>query len=249
MLKVNLKEEMFIFFMKKMKAVAAFSGATILFFSIFPLAGCGVTDGIQETLSPTKEEKLTIPTATISADKTSPKVGGQVTLDGSGSSDPQGEQLTLAWNILEKPVGSSAALGSSTDIITTFVVDEGGYYTISLQVTNVSGDKSDIVTVKIGAVGTGDNHPPVASAGADATATAGSVAVLDGSGSYDQDENSITYRWSVLSAPATSTVTSVSSSTSIRAFLFPDVAGKYVIHLVVSDGTDADEAFVTITAS
>lgn len=222
---------------------------TGVLFVLLTVSGCGVFDSIGETISPTTEEKETIPTAVITADTISPKVGAQVTLDGSDSTDPQGKELTLAWSLLEKPGGSTATLGSSTDIITTFTVDEGGFYTISLLVTNSSSIKSEIVTIQIGAVRTGDNHPPIASAGADITATTGGVAVLDGSGSYDPDGGDVTYAWSLLSAPAGSAVTGVSSSTSIRAFLFPDVDGEYVVHLVVSDGIDIDEDFVTITAA
>lgn len=223
--------------------------ATALALAIFTAAatGCGLENKVDELLNPPAEKIR--PVAEISVEKDTVKVGSQVTLDGSASQDPQGTTLTFSWALPETPNGSSAALASSTTSITTFVADKGGYYTATLQVTDAGGNVSDLVKTRIDAVGTGANHPPVANAGADLTATLGSVAVLDGTTSYDVDENPISYQWSLRSAPSGSSITTVTSSLESRAYLYPDAAGDYIIRLRVSDGIDTDEDFVTVTAS
>lgn len=209
--------------------------------------GCGVVDKFNEALYPPKQK--TIPEAKISVDSEKVKVGSQVTLNGTASTDPQNENLTYAWTVLEIPKGSAATLSSSTAAITTITVDKGGFYTVSLQVTNASTIVSPLTTLRIDAVGTGDNHPPVASAGEDQTAVVtGSVAVLDGSASYDQDEDSLLYTWTLLDAPETSTVTGLVSPGEVRALLYPDVDGDYTMRLRVSDGIDSDDDFVTVTS-
>ncbi len=194
-------------------------------------------------------EKKTQPTAKIKVDSATVQIGAQVALNGKSSSDPQSEQLTYAWTMPEKPVGSAAVLSSETNSIVTFVADNGGYYTVTLQVKNKSGNKSPVKTLRVDAVGTGDNHPPVANAGPDQTAVdVGAVAILDASASYDADEDQLTFFWSLLSIPATSAVTQVADARQMNAYLFPDVAGDYYIKLWVGDGADADLDFVTITA-
>ncbi|VAX21667.1 hypothetical protein MNBD_NITROSPINAE02-789 [hydrothermal vent metagenome] len=194
-------------------------------------------------------EKKTQPTAKIKIDAKTVQIGSQVTLNGKGSSDPQSELLTYAWTMPEKPVGSTAALSSETNSIVTFVADNGGYYTVTLQVKNKSGKKSSVKTARVDAVGSGNNHPPVANAGPDQTAVdVGAVAILDASGSYDADQDQLTFLWSILSIPATSAITQVVDARQMNAYLYPDVAGDYYIKLWVGDGADADLDFVTITA-
>ena len=96
---------------------------------------------------------------------------------------------------------------------------------------------------------TAQNNAPVAQAGADQAASATVRVLLDGSGSTDADSDPITYAWTLAQQPATSQ-SILDDSTLAQPRFTPDVAGAYIIDLVVSDGTDtstADQVIITVT--
>ncbi len=158
-------------------------------------------------------------------------VGNTVQLDGSGSSDQDGNSLNYAWSLVSKPSGSSAALSSTTAVKPTFVVDKPGNYIWQLVVNDgqVNSTPSQ-VTIST------QNSAPVANAGANQTVTTGSTVQLDGSQSTDVDGDALTYHWSFVSVPAGSTA-AFSSATAIKPTFVTDKKGTYNIQLVVNDGT------------
>ena len=76
--------------------------------------------------------------------------GQQVTLDGSASSDPDGDALTYRWRVASRPTGSSAQLEKSSEANPTFTPDREGDYVIELIVTDRRGVDSlpDTLIVK-----------------------------------------------------------------------------------------------------
>src|SRR5262249_13690613 len=102
-------------------------------------------------------------------------VAQTVTLDGSASSDPDGQPLQYTWSFLSRPAGSQAALVSATSVRPTFVPDRDGEYVVRLVVSDGSlSSASD--TVQISTL----NSAPVANAGADLSANVGQTVALDG---------------------------------------------------------------------
>ena len=77
---------------------------------------------------------------------------------------------------------------------------------------------------------------PTASAGPDRTVSLGSTARLDGSKSSNPDGDKLTYAWSIVDKPASSTA-KITSPTSVQPTFVPDRMGTYKIQLVVKDGT------------
>ncbi len=57
-------------------------------------------------------------------------------LDGSGSSDPDGDPITYNWEITSKPAGSNATLSDPNIVNPTFIADVAGEYRVSLVVND-----------------------------------------------------------------------------------------------------------------
>ena len=71
----------------------------------------------------------------------------------------------------------------------------------------------------------------------------GNTITLAGAQSSDPDGGQVQYIWTLRSRPAGSTA-QLGSPTSVRASLSPDVAGSYLVELIVSDGQASSSAAV-----
>jgi hypothetical protein len=180
-------------------------------------------------------------TVTISTANTAPvanagpnqsvTMGSTVTLNGSGSTDADGNPLTYQWSFATVPAGSAATLVGPTTVHPTFIVDRPGNYAIQL-IVNDGTVNSAPATVTV----TTSNTAPVANAGADQSVTVGSTVTLNGGGSTDVDGNPLSYDWSFVTVPAGSTTT-FSNPTAATPTFVADRAGQYVVQLIVNDGT------------
>ena len=186
----------------------------------------------------------TAPVADAGQDQVIIQIGTTVGLDGTGSSDPEGDGITYLWTITQKPAGSSAQLSEPSSPTPTFVADVHADFVITLVVTDEFGAASDPDSVTVSF----DNIQPVADAGADQSVMAGDTVSLDGSGSTDTNGDLLTYSWSFVSKPAGS-LAEFTNPTSAQPSFVTDEPGDYVVSLVVNDGfVDSDAANVTITA-
>lgn len=187
--------------------------------------------------------RVTRPTASAGAAQIV-LTGALVVLDGSASSDPDGERLTYSWTLVTRPAGSTATLTGATTVAPTFIADQAGSYTAALVVTDgrlVS--QTALVNIRAG----GPNVAPVANAGLPQTVVAGTEVALDGTGSSDANGDPLSYNWSITARPT-------GSNAQLSFFGAPnprftaDVAGTYVVALVVSDGRlESPTSTVTIT--
>ncbi len=171
-------------------------------------------------------------------------LGALVQLDGSGSADVDGDPLTFFWSFVSRPPGSAATLSNPAAVNPTFTADVVGLYVVQLIVNDGLLDSlPDHASMST------SNTKPVASAGVDQTVALGSAVTLDGSGSFDPDNDPITYSWSLVSKPTGSGAT-LTGSTTVSPTFQADVAGQYVARLVVSDGTlDSDPDVVVVSTS
>ena len=116
-----------------------------------------------------------------------------VTLDGSGSLDPDGGALTYLWTQTE---GQDVSLSDETAANPSFVapaVQEGGeLFVFQLAVTD---DENNTDTDSIVVTVTWNDDTPTADAGLDQTATEGALVELDGSASSDPEDDIVSYAW------------------------------------------------------
>ncbi|MCX8117170.1 MAG: hypothetical protein N3G78_04455, partial [Desulfobacterota bacterium] len=178
--------------------------------------------------------------------------GKSAQLDGSLSHDPdQGPNpLGYLWGFVTKP---SNSILTDRDILNrdkpnaTFTPDVSGLYELKLIVND--GDLSSEDTVQI--IATPPNVSPNANAGEDLTIHLGKMAILNGSASNDPDNgpSPLAYLWTLVSIPNGSKLKNeaISDANSVLASFTPDVAGVYVLQLMVFDGIDAGYDNVAVT--
>ena len=94
------------------------------------LAACGGGDGGGD--APPEP-----PTANAGATQ-SAMTGETITLDGRGSTDPQGRSLSYRWRLASRPAGSAAVLAGTASAQASFVPDLVGSYVAVLAVDNGS---------------------------------------------------------------------------------------------------------------
>jgi hypothetical protein len=174
------------------------------------------------------------------------RVQETVLLDGTGSVDVDGDLLSFSWALTTVPEGSAAALDQPEAPRPRFVVDRPGTYVAQLIVHDGTvASAADTITV------TTSNSAPLANAGEDQTVYVNTTVVVDGSASFDVDFDPLQYTWAITSKPATSKAALTAANAPAPSFVV-DVAGTYVVQLIVSDNTvesTPDTVVVTTTNS
>ena len=172
-------------------------------------------------------------------------VGTSVTLDGTASSDANGDSLTYKWSLLYKPTGSLASLASASTSKPTFNADTVGTFVVSLIVNDGKADSAEVSSTTV--IAEALNAAPVANAGPAQTVLIGATVTLTGEASTDANADKLTYKWVLTTRPTGSTAT-LSSTSVVSPTFKADVAGVFVASLIVNDGK-LDSAVSTVPIS
>ncbi len=196
----------------------------------------------------------------------SPCTDFTIELNGFGSYDPDGDELTFQWNVVTVPNGSLADDSSFSDTTVPnpeFTWDVPGDYTFELQVFDGEfWSAPDVVTLTF--VDISENQKPTANAGEPETAEVESECTstsyvwscdacnavefdLDGTASYDDDGDTLTYLWEAANSES-SAVSIASPTTALATALTPEVEATYGtgqttafdLKLTVADCADND---------
>lgn len=176
--------------------------------------------------------------------------GDEAQLDGSASYDPDGDPITYRWTFTTLPANSglvSSDISRRSRVDAHFTPDVAGTYELKLVVDDGTDVGRDYVEIRVIDPA---NTAPVADAGPDFTGSVGANAALDGTASYDPDGDPLTYRWTLRTSPAGSTLSnsSINNRTTASASFVPDVEGSYTLRLTVDDGqtNDRDDVVVSV---
>lgn len=184
------------------------------------------------------------PVAVAAEDQAVIMVNTEVQLNGNPSWDPDGDCITYAWTMITRPTESEASLSDPASPNPIFVADVRGDYVIELVVSDAwASSEADFVTVSF------DNIAPVADAGVNQAVLVGDTVNLDGSASYDANNDPLHYSWGLTTKPADSSA-EIFPPDSAQTNFVADTAGTYVASLLVNDGcVDSEASNVTIVAT
>jgi poly(3-hydroxybutyrate) depolymerase len=173
------------------------------------------------------------PIANAGADQTINLPTRQVTVNGSGSSDPDGSIASYDWQQVSGP--ANATITNPTAVSTAITGLDTGTYVFQLTVTDNQGAvATSILKVSVGTVGY-NNMPPVANAGPDQTIYLPTDStLLDASASRDPDGTIAKYSWSKIAGPAQYKISNPAIVNPSIGGLF---GGVYQFELTVTDNT------------
>ena len=220
------------------------SGAATLVFRLKVTDSGGLSDADDVTITVRAANRR--PTADAGRDQTV-SAGAKVTLDGSGSSDPDGDRFTYSWRQILRSGAPLVSLSRGAPPVVTFTApSRAATLKFMLTVTDQHGaSDTDDVTVTVRAA----NRRPTADAGRDATySTASRGILLRGSGT-DPDGDSLTYRWEHISGQAVNL-----TDTNKPTARFTDLGENFTstFRLTVTDehgASDSDEVTIIIRGS
>ena len=172
-----------------------------------------------------------------------------ITLDGAGSTDPDGDTLTYTWT---QTGGEAVTLANGSTSQASFDAPDVGIgssttLTFQLRVADPSGaSNTNSIDVVVNGV---SNSEPTVSAGADQAVTELATVNLRGTASDTDIGDSLTYTWTQTNGTGVSLTNSDAANAS---FVAPDVgvAGETLtFRLAVNDGTAAITDSVDVTVS
>jgi PKD repeat protein len=168
-------------------------------------------------------------------------LGEFVQLDGTGSNDPDGDQiLAWIWDFDVRPPGSGAGLTGRFSPTSGFTPDLLGDYVLTLVVADAElPSEADLVTVTVI-----ENQPPVAVSVVDPTTGPIALTVnFDATTSLDPEGGELSYRWPFGDGGSLPSVAAIATHTYT-------VPGTWQAVLTVTDDfglVDSVGLFITVT--
>jgi hypothetical protein len=189
-----------------------------------------------------------VPVVNITA-PTMVQAGATVTLDGSTTTDPDGDSLTFVWS---QTAGTMVTLTNTDQAKTTFVapaVTADTVFAFKLVASDAKGGQAySQVSVTVQPM-TG-NRAPVANAGSNQNVAAAAVVTLTGAGTDPDGDAIASYKWTQTAGTA---VTLSSSTVAAPTFTAPSpgVPVTLTFSLVVTDakGLPSSPATVSVVVS
>lgn len=163
------------------------------------------------------------PVADAGLDQT-PMKRSRVILDGTGSSDPDGDVLSYTW---VQTGGLPVALVGAGTASPSFIPSLSGQYVFRLTVDDGDGGTA-IASTRINVT----NADPVANAGSNQVVRKNTLVALDGASSSDSDGDTLTFAWVQTGGPS---VTLFGAGGATPRFT-PTASGVYAFQLTVDDG-------------
>lgn len=172
------------------------------------------------------------------------------TVCGQNSDNPP----IYTWTVDNIPVDSAIDTGDLTynddHSQATFTPDAVGTYVLSIVISDVDGNLSEVDVVVI-TVSSG-NAPPVAECGDNVRAEANQRVDFDGSASADPEGARLEYSWALSGVPTCSALVAGTEAMynggTANPSMVPDCVGVFVIALAVSDGeTWSESDYCTVT--
>lgn len=181
----------------------------------------------------------------------SASVGSEVLLNGSNSTDAEGDALSFAWTVVSKPAGSAVAIAANAGAQATINPDVVGTYVFNLKVSDSKGAFSEQRATLVV-----DNTPPVSSLLVSVSYTvapvtkpsqdisSGAAVVLDASGTVDPAGRAVGIDWQLIAQPAASKAVLVTATKTAR--FVADAAGTFRVRVRATnaDGISADTIYV-----
>ncbi len=189
-------------------------------------------DGATDTDTASVSVTNTAPTADAGGPYTVNQ-GVALSMDGSGSSDPDGSIVQYGWDCTNNGI-INVTSGSATAATCTYA--GVGTFTIALTVTDNNGATNTATTTV-----TVTNTLPTADAGGPYTAGVPNVPLpLDGSGSFDPDGNIVSWQWDCTNDGSFDSTGQVGSCTYV-------IGGGFNLRLrVTDDDGGTDEQITTV---
>ncbi|MFN4313799.1 MAG: PKD domain-containing protein, partial [Chitinophagaceae bacterium] len=204
--------------------------------------GATSTDNVKVTVNAASNQA---PVANAGSNQIIVKPVDQVDLNGTASSDADGQIVSYEWSQVSGP--SSAYLSGANQATASASRFDVGVYTFRLKVTDDKGASATAtatVTVKE-AVNNTANQPPVAHSGWDRTLYLPESSMnLDGTRSYDPDGRIVSYRWTQIAGPRRASFAYVDRPFTLVYNMSRE--GVYKFRLKVTDDKGAS-AYSTVT--
>ncbi|MDX1696146.1 MAG: PKD domain-containing protein [Ketobacteraceae bacterium] len=171
-------------------------------------------------------------------------VDTRVQLSGEQSYDPGNQPISFRWQMISKPENSVATLSRNDIVKPSFVADSAGVYRVQLIARNSAADGApDYVNIEA----TENNIPPVAEAGSNVYVSEPRAVELDGSNSYDGNNDTLSFQWQLIDKPASSNARLLAPTTASPE-LIPDREGNYMLELIVFDGQEYSQPDTVLVA-